>query len=231
MGQACGKAKGPSKKAIAELARKVEVLSVLHFLEGHRVTIDNHLRTVESKDSNFELEKLRAAVCASYATDQLTPLEDQFKHHRKTKEAKQAKASYDKMMKGIATTPLELEQLHGSVLVMETYKRLITGMSKDLAVLRKRREKMNEDFAEKIEALKGQVEVAERGHWCRQQIQRWEPERDPAFKRKQLAIEGGPPSPPAGLQSPMIRMVDSAYVLPGETPATASDLSNVRTSF
>ena len=33
MGQACSRGKGPSKKAVAERARKVEVLSLLDFLE------------------------------------------------------------------------------------------------------------------------------------------------------------------------------------------------------
>ena len=33
MGQACSRGKGPSKKAVAERARKVEVLSLIDFLE------------------------------------------------------------------------------------------------------------------------------------------------------------------------------------------------------
>ena len=84
-------------------------------------TLTTHWALHSTLHSTSPLTTHRSDIQTPTATQEL------IEGGKKTKEAKDAKVGYDHMMKSLATTPLELEKLYSSVLVMETYKRLTTG--------------------------------------------------------------------------------------------------------
>lgn len=193
-------------------------MSLVDCIDGQQVYTDGLLRKEESKDSIYELEMLKRSIVKRYKSKVLQPWEAKFMDKNKrlirTKEAKGAKSEYDKIMKEVAVTADELEKMQIAVLSMETYKRLNAKLCKEIARLRAERAEQDEHFQSKIKQLEEDLEVAERSLWCREQVQDWEPERDPSYKTKDLSILGGPRSPPRSALlepttpgSPSIRLV------------------------
>ena len=201
-----------------EVARAARILATIEHLDTVRIAADELLRREERKDSIYELDMSVQRNTDAFRQDVLNKLEDQFMVNGRvlrTKEAKEASKKHAGLFKKAVCTAEELRRLQTAVLAMETYKRLNAKLREELEVLEVKRNRRKEKFEEIRKQLKNDLDEAERGFWCREQIKVWEPERDPQNEAhlKVLALEGGPRSPHRMLDrspaSPTVRLLSS----------------------
>lgn len=97
------------------------------------------------------------------------------------------------------------------------YKRVNIKIRRQVEVLKSEQKRNLEKNLETIANLEQAIEESKRRRWCRDQVKRWEPERNPAFEGKPLAKDGGPLSPKSEDEQAnppcyIVRMVDSLQV-------------------
>ena len=227
MGSSNSKGSSIKKKKEEVLKERASrILFTLEHLNEVRIAAEDLLRKVEKKDAIYELETCTERVVSRYREDVLNVLEDMFMNNGrlvKTKDAKDARKQHTQKFKGAVCTENELSVLKSCVLALETFKRINGRLQLQIDEVESQRQRQTERFQKVHQEIKVDLEEAQRGFWCREQIKQWEPERDPSFQPKTLAIHGGPKSPTIHAStltpaSPTVRLVSAHKGLGAEQP-------------